>query len=163
MRYPLYFAKESARWQQQGVAFIGLDKDEKHYTYSTKYLITVEQFMDVVKQENNGLNLEIDLETVMVNGLEAFSNSWYGMILHIGEAEGYPIFTFTADSEPEITFNKPSDEYLSMIINGLKTTIGLENTEITNYLTSKPGITGNCDRKAIEKLVLNWGDRSIQI
>lgn len=153
MHYPLYFAKESDRWQQKGVAFIGLDKDEKHYTYSTKYLITVEQFMDVVKQENNGLNLEIDLEDVMVNGFETFRDSWYGTILHAGEAEGYPIFTFTADWNLDVPFNKPSDEYLSMIINGLKTTVGLENTEIINYLISKPGIAGNCDRKNIEKLI----------
>ncbi|WP_240795381.1 hypothetical protein [Aquibacillus halophilus] len=80
MRYPLYFAKASARWQKQGVAFIGLEKDEKIHTYSRKYLITVEQFMDVVKQENNGEIVDIGLQEVVESGFKTIIDSWYGTI-----------------------------------------------------------------------------------
>ncbi|WP_353626259.1 hypothetical protein [Bacillus sp. JCM 19041] len=35
--FPLYFAKDSDRWQKKGVAFIGLDKKNGTSTYSRKY------------------------------------------------------------------------------------------------------------------------------
>ncbi|MGP4039749.1 hypothetical protein ACTWP4_07595 [Gracilibacillus sp. D59] len=153
MRYPLYFAKESQRWQRQGVAFIGLSKDEKFYTYSRKYLITVEQFMDVVKQENNGANIKINLDEVMKKGFKTFRDSWYGTILFLGEEEGYPILTFTADWDFDVPFSTPSKEYLSIIIHGLKTTLSLENTEILHYLITKPGINGHYSTTSLEKII----------
>lgn len=153
MRYPLYFAKSSERWQNKGVAFIGLNKDEKHHTYSRKYLITVEQFMDVVKQENNGAALDIDLIEIIKDGSKTLRDSWYGTILYLGEEGGYPILTFTADWDLDVPYNKPSEEYLSMIINGLKTTLELENTEVLNYLSSKPGVADNYNRNEIEILL----------
>ncbi|WP_249413767.1 hypothetical protein [Shouchella clausii] len=60
--FPLYFAQNSTRWQKKGVAFIGLTPLAGAYTYSRKYLITKEQFEDVVKQENNGLAFSIDID-----------------------------------------------------------------------------------------------------
>ncbi|WP_404452156.1 hypothetical protein LG329_17655 [Virgibacillus necropolis] len=153
MHYPLYFAKASDRWQKQGVAFIGLKKDEKNHTYSRKYLIKLEQFMDVVKQENNGAKLNIDLNEIIKNGSKTLKrNSWYGTVLFLGEEDGYPILTFTADWEG-VPFTKPSKEYLSMIINGLKTTLELDNTVVLNYISSKPGVVNNYNRNEIEKLI----------
>ncbi|MBP1949942.1 hypothetical protein [Virgibacillus litoralis] len=153
MRYPLYFAKSSSRWQNKGVAFIGLNEDEEHHTYSRKYLITVEQFMDVVKQENNGAELDIDLIEIIKNGSKTLRDSWYGTILYLGEEDGYPILTFTAYWDLDVPYNKPSEEYLSMIINGLKTTLELEDTEVLNYLSSKPGVADNYNRNEIEELL----------
>ncbi|SFL58432.1 hypothetical protein SAMN04487943_102326 [Gracilibacillus orientalis] len=153
MRHPLYFAKKSQRWQKQGVAFIGLSKDEQFLTYSTKYLITVEQFMDVVKQENNGADLNIDLDEVMKSGFKTFRDSWYGTILFLGEEQGYPILTFTADWDLDVPFITPSKEYVSMIIHGLKTTVSLDNTEILHYLITKPGIDGCYSRTSLEKII----------
>ncbi|MGP4063215.1 hypothetical protein [Halobacillus sp. H74] len=99
MHYPLYFAMESDRWQQQGVGFIGLKQDDKHLTYSRKYLITV---------------------------------------LYLGDEDGYPVLTFTADWDLDVPFHQPSKEYLRMIIHGLKSTLGLENKEIIEYLKMVP-------------------------
>ncbi|WP_332697122.1 hypothetical protein [Halalkalibacter lacteus] len=153
MNYPLYFAKESHRWQKQGVAFIGLSKDEKYKTYSRKYLIKEEQFMDVVKQENNGVELHIDLNEVMENGYKTLRDSWYGTILYLGKEEGIPIFTFTADWDLDVPFNKPSNEYLRMIIEGLKKNVKLSGPEIIDYLCVKPGVTGHYNYKDIEQLI----------
>ncbi|WP_240795382.1 hypothetical protein [Aquibacillus halophilus] len=72
---------------------------------------------------------------------------------YLGEADGYPIFTFTADWDLDVPFNKPSNEYLSMIINGLKAIIGLEDIEIFNYLRTKPGIANNYTNTELEELV----------
>ena len=153
MNFPLYFAKNSDRWQQQGVAFIGLTKDENEVTYSRKYLITREQFLDVVKQENNGIELDIDLEKVKKEGHLTLRDSWYGTILFLGEEEGAPIFTFTADWDLDVPFNKPSEQYLSMIIEGLKRYVNLNNHEIINYLSTKPGVIDNYTKEEIEKLI----------
>lgn len=153
MQYPLYFAKESQRWQKQGVAFIGLSKDKSYHTYSRKYLITVEQFMDVVKQENNGGEVNLHLEAVIKRGSMKFRDSWYGTILYLGEEDGYPILTFTADWDLNVPFNKPSNEYLSMIIHGLKTTLSLGDKEILNYFITKPGIAGNYTKTELKNVI----------
>ncbi|QOY38703.2 hypothetical protein AWH56_020650 [Anaerobacillus isosaccharinicus] len=153
MNYPLYFAKNSVRWQNQGVGFIGLMKDKRYETYSRKYLITAEQFVDVVKQENNGVELEIDFNEVKAAGSMTLRDSWYGTILYLGEKNGYPIFTFTGDFDLDVPFSKPSKEYLRMIIKGLKNTIKLDNLEIINYLCTKPGIESNYSRQDLEKLM----------
>lgn len=153
INYPLYFAKNSVRWQNQGVGFIGLMKDKRYETYSRKYLITSEQFVDVVKQENNGVELEIEFNEVKAAGSMTLRDSWYGTILYLGEEDGYPIFTFTGDFDLDVPFSKPSKEYLRMIIEGLKKTIKLDNLEIINYLCTKPGIESNYSRQDLEKLI----------
>ncbi|OIJ22502.1 hypothetical protein BKP45_05185 [Anaerobacillus alkalidiazotrophicus] len=154
INHPLYFAKESIRWQNQGVAFIGLTKAEKYKTFSRKYLITLEQFLDVVKQENNGATFSIELDEVMQSGSKTFRESWYGTILYLGDNdEGIPIFTFTSDWDLDVSFNKPSNEYLSMIIEGLKKNVLLSDIEIVNYLSTKQGIEGFYNKVDIEKLM----------
>ncbi|MEB1806959.1 MAG: hypothetical protein LPK26_06625 [Bacillaceae bacterium] len=153
MYYPLYFAKNSDRWQNQGVAFIGLSKDENHKTYSRKYLITEDQFFDVVKQENNGIDIQINLTEVEKSEYKTLRDSWYGTILYVGEEDGYPIFTFTAHWDLDVPFKKPSEQYLSMIIEGLKRNVKLSSTEIVEYLISKPGVNENYEKSEIEGLI----------
>jgi hypothetical protein len=153
MNYPLYFAKNSKRWQNKGVGFIGLTKVPQHKTYSRKYLITEEQFMDVVKQENNGFEFDINLERVESNKYETIRDSWYGTILFLGKEDGIPIYTFTADWDLDVPFSKPSNEYLSMIVEGLKQYVVLSNEEIIDYLLLKPGVDGNYSKEEIEKLI----------
>ncbi|MGG3563199.1 hypothetical protein ABES03_16525 [Neobacillus rhizosphaerae] len=139
--HPLYFAKESARWGHQGVAFIGLQTEKENVTLSKKYLITRDQFLDILKQENNGLEFDIDLNEVIEEGSMVFRNkAWYGNILYLGESEGYPVFTFTAPWDiTEVKLTKPSIQYLSTIITGLKNYF--TNDEIYRYLKDKPGIS----------------------
>ncbi|MEH6907309.1 hypothetical protein [Neobacillus drentensis] len=137
---PLYFAKEAARWEAQGVAFIGLQEDKENRTYSKKYLITVEQFLDVVKQENNGIDFEIDLNEVQRKGSKVFLRySWYGNILFLGEEGGFPIYTFTAPWDiNDVEWIKPSHAYLKTIIKGLSK--DYIDDEIFTYFQNKPGI-----------------------
>ncbi|MBV7505452.1 hypothetical protein KW850_09315 [Bacillus sp. sid0103] len=140
INYPLYFAKEAAGWQSQGVAFIGLNHEKDTVTYSKKYLITIEQFLDVVQQENSGEFFKIDLNEVKKTGSKIFrDSSWYGNIIYLGEYNGYPIFTFTAPwNRAEVEITKPSHYYLATIIKGLKTLY--TNEEIYLYLQNKPGV-----------------------
>jgi hypothetical protein len=151
INHPLYFAKNAGRWNNQGVAFIGHTKSTNP-TYSRKYLITTEQFYDVVKQENSGIDLTINLEEIKDKGIKALRKSWYGTILYLGESKGYPIFTFTAPWDiNEIEVNKPSHAYLSTIIRGLK--LDYTNEEIYQYFKTKPGIEGNYSEEELRNLL----------
>lgn len=142
INHPLYFSKEAAKWESGGVAFLGLNEDKDSITYSKKYLITLEQFLEVLEQENNGIGFDFDLEEVKKKGSIIFrNNSWYGNILYLAEEKGYPIFTFTAPWEMgDVEYKKPSHAYLTTIINGLKD--DYSNEEINHYLQNKPGIKG---------------------
>ncbi|WP_449538699.1 hypothetical protein [Ferdinandcohnia sp. Marseille-Q9671] len=138
----LYFAKEAGRWKSQGVAFIDSKKDSESYTISKKYLITYDQFLDVLKQENNGAKVDIDLNQVKETGSLTFlKKAWYGKIIYLGEDNGYLIYTFTAPWDiEEVTLKQPSHEYLQTIITGLKDHFSEDS--IYEYLKSKPGIKG---------------------
>ncbi|WP_180960135.1 hypothetical protein [Neobacillus cucumis] len=153
LKYPLYFAKEAAKWESQGVAFIGLNEEPGCVTYSKKYLITAEQFIDVVRQENNGIEINFDLNEVIKYGTKVFRpNAWYGNIVYLGEEKGYPIFTFTAPWDMnEIEWKKPSHPYLKTIIKGLKE--DYTNKEIYHYFQSKQGIKGKYTDDELRNLI----------
>ena len=153
MNFPLYFAKEAAKWESQGVAFIGLTQDPSYVTYSKKYLITLEQFIDVVCQENNGIDFMVDLNEVIKNGSKVFRRSaWYGNILYLGVEKDYPIFTFTASWDVnDIEWKKPSHAYLSTIINGLRD--DYSNEEIYLYFQNKQGIKGKYTEAELRSLI----------
>ncbi|MDR6999746.1 hypothetical protein [Neobacillus niacini] len=151
--YPLYFAKKAAGWGSQGVAFISLNQDSSNITYSKKYLVTTEQFLDIVSQENGGIGFDIDLNEVIEKGSSIFRSSWYGNIVYLGEDKGYPIFTFTAPwNLDEVECKKPSHAYLTTIIKGLRS--DYSNEEIYDYLRNKPGIKGNYSDEELASVVL---------
>jgi hypothetical protein len=153
INYPLYFAEQATGWQSQGVAFIGLNHGMDTVTYSKKYLITMEQFLDVVQQENSGIFCDIDLNEVKEKGSIVFRhNAWYGKIIYLGEDEGYPIFTFTAPWDlADVEMKKPSHNYLATIIKGLKT--AYTNEEIYLYLQNKPGIKGSYSEDELTRVI----------
>ncbi|MFS0862790.1 hypothetical protein [Fredinandcohnia sp. 179-A 10B2 NHS] len=153
--YPLYFAKSAGRWRSMGVAFIDSEQKSNEVTYSKKYLITTDQFLDVLKQENSGIEIDLNLQKVKSEGCYTFrKQAWYGTILYLGEDKGYPIYTFTAPwNMNEITVNKPSHEYLQTIITGLKEYHSGE--VIYQYFKDKPGISGIYTDKELTELVFS--------
>lgn len=141
--YPLYFAEHSSRWNYGGVAFIGLSRDQNNPTAGRMYLINREQFIDVVKQENDHQEISIDFEEVKRKGSKVFLTSWYGNIVYLGDDEGYPVFTFTHYRDMgKQSFNMPSDGYIQIIAAGLKETLNWGREEIADYLIQKEGIKG---------------------
>ncbi|MBM7655363.1 hypothetical protein [Neobacillus cucumis] len=152
MNYPLYFAKEARKWGSKGVAFIDLTEDPGCATLSKRYLITLEQFRDIVSQENNGIDFHIDMDEVIKNGSKVFRDAWYGNILYLGEEEGYPVFSFTAPwNINDVESKKPSHAYLTTIIKGLK--VDYPNEEIFHYLQTKPGIKDHYTEDELKKLI----------
>ncbi|WP_078546503.1 hypothetical protein [Litchfieldia alkalitelluris] len=142
--HPLYFAKNAGRWNNGGVAFIGHKESEKEFTLGRMYLITAEQFKDVVRQENDDFSLSVNLTDVIKKKSMTFRKSWYGHIISLGEVENYPIFTFTAYwDKADVQYQVPSNEYLATILRGLLNTHKLTNQELIDYIIDKPGIKDN--------------------
>ncbi len=142
--YPLYFAKQSPRWDGKGVAFIGLKKEETDVTLGRMYLITEQQFIDVVSQENDEAKISIDFQKAKQRGSMVFHESWYGNLVYLGEQDGFPIYTFTSDKNIAMeTPVAPSPQYLQEIISGLKEVYPVTDEDIVKYLITKPGIKDN--------------------
>lgn len=140
--HELYFAEHAKRWEEKGVAFIDTKKStsKRAQTLGRMYLITKEQFEDVVAQEN-GVRLKIDFKKVISKKSLVLADSWYGNILYLGSEHGEPIFSFTSPKPmSKATFNEPSKKYLRVIAMGLKQTYKMTSHEIFKYLLKKQGV-----------------------
>lgn len=137
----LYFARNSKTWHQGGICFLNPDADAGEITLGRMYLITPDQFEELVKQESRYEGeLMIDFQTAIAQGsIIAEIKSWYGKLLFLGYDEGYPIFTFTNESYLETEFNPPHESYRNMIKRGLQETYGMSKDQVENYLLSKKG------------------------
>jgi len=143
LRFPLYFAKKRSKWGEGGVAFIDHEVHSDEKTIGRMYLITKEQFEDVVAQENNEDTLTIHLQKVIDNGFQDINNGWwYGRIVFLGYKDGAPMFTFTNPvSMSDVSFYTPPTSYLKVISKGLEE-LGLSREEIVHYFKQCGGILG---------------------
>jgi hypothetical protein len=153
----LIFVENSARWSNMGVAVVNPKINIKMQTYGRMYLITKEQFIDVVKQEN-GIILE-KAEQINFsknqkgNSSVLLSDKRYGLILCVGQDEGYPIYTFTSSKDIKaMQVNTPSKEYLQMIASGLVETYNLSEDELANYFLQFKGVKNSYSYEQLIKL-----------
>lgn len=148
----LFFTKERSKWGEGGVAFVSRLKGEQANTFAKMYLITREQFEDVVKQENNikvSQDIGIDYDLVNLEGEQLlFEDKWYGAVLKVNEVDGIPVYTFTLPEEPEY-YVKPCDAYLKSIITGIKLSFGDISEEI---LQSFAGLGGIEEEYSVQEL-----------
>lgn len=151
----LYFARQSKTWSAGGVGFIKPNADPQEKTFARSYLISAEQFTELVKQEIRWKgDFKINMEALVENGSIILNErSWYNKILFLGFLEGAPIVTFTNQHYLSRELNTPDEKYLLMIINGLRETWNLSNTDIEYYLKNKPGIKGTDMEKNLRKLL----------
>lgn len=155
IQHKLYFAKQDSSWGSGGVAFIEQEKNPEIETLGRMYLITRQQFTELVQQEiNHQGKLEIDFQQAIDAGSLLFrKGSWYGNLIYLGKQDGNPIFTFTNESSLLDQINAPNSEYLKTLINGLRETYNLKNTEIRDYLKDIAGIKGILDETQINQLI----------
>jgi hypothetical protein len=156
LAHDLYFAMSSRNWQRGGVCFVKTQSNFSTFTYGYMYLITKEQFCDVVRQEiKSETQINLDFDNAITNGNLVFKpDSMYGNLIFVGNKDNYPIFTFTNEINIQPT-TKPSENYLTMIISGLIETHKLTNQEITEYLLSKDGILGNYSEVQLLEIINN--------
>lgn len=150
INHELYFSKSSSPWEDKAVAFIKATPDKSKETLCVLYLVTKEQFLDIMIQENGvkppiskGIpNLESKKRDKGIFFGESDQYTWYGRILYLGEHDdGNPIFSFTSkESDDSIVPSEPGKNYLKVIGKGLMNNFGLTTDETSSYLLSKPGI-----------------------
>ncbi len=165
INHELYFSKKSNSWENKAVAFISAKSNKAHATKCLLYLITRQQFTDILIQENSSVppmpeivpNLESAKqgEEVLVGMTEQFN--WYGRLLYLGEYDGYPIYSFTS-KEPDETIlaTEPGAKYLKVIGNGLMDNFEMSNLDAATYLIQQRGIIGsNWTIERISNLLAN--------
>ncbi|KAG5247347.1 histone deacetylase [Salix suchowensis] len=133
----LYFGRDSTRtWGPGGAAFLHPDSSVGEKTYMCLYKITLEQFNDVLLQENVSSNQMISpafdlaaLQSITNKGsisLEVFKSGWYHNVVYLGNERDIPILTMTcpiSDVERfklgELPMSPPSKEYACTLVKGL--------------------------------------------
>ena len=156
--HPLFFADSAPQWEDGGVAFVRAEKDEGAKTLGRMYLVSDEQFEDVVLQENGyrslSVDLGMDLQKTVEDGTSQLRSGRYGTILHLGDQDGFPIFTFTAPlTSVDPPLNAPGPRYLSVIARGLAETFGLSPQGILEYLRDVPGVRDRISEGELTRIV----------
>jgi hypothetical protein len=157
----LYFAKSSPRWSGGGVAFIkepSMDQSDKieKKTYAKMYLITKDQFEDVVKQENR-----ISIKDPLVidypklhqsKSFILFPDKFYGRLLYLGQEENYPIYSFTSPID-DVLFKSPSEAYILSILTGIRLNFNTKAEELYDVFSSLKGIFNHIDLKILKEII----------
>lgn len=160
--FELYFSKKSESWENKAVAFVKTHLNENANTLCKLYLVTKEQFIDIMMQENdkdpNEERFDIDFESVKQSGHCSIGkdndNAWYGKLVYVKEQDNYPVFTFTAKREDEtIEYSEPGNNYLKTIIAGINENFSLSEKEILDYLITKGGIKDNINSSELETII----------
>ncbi len=112
-----------------GVAFVRAAAGAK--VKARLYLITHEQFLDVVAQENW-------LDPGSVDDGERIGDHMYGFAPRAGEIEGTPVRFVT--QSPETELRAPSARYLRHIVHGLRESHGLTDEQVDVYLRAAQGM-----------------------
>ncbi|XP_021615656.1 histone deacetylase 5 isoform X2 [Manihot esculenta] len=160
----LFFGRESTRtWGPGGVAFLNPETSVDEKTYICMYRITLEQFNDVLFQENIALQENVsscemgspafhlaDLESVEKHGsmsLEVFKG-WYHNVVYLGKEQDIPILTMTCSLSDVERFKSgkvplcaPCKEYANTLIQGLIEGGQFSEEEAITYIeeaSSKP-------------------------
>ncbi len=150
--YRPHFAMRSRVWQG-GIAFVDRTDNPDDYALGRAYLITIDQYDQIVAQENgrpSRLARPVDLRATLTDGVAALGDGAYETNHHVGDHLGLPVVTFTAPftvndalnagSRPGDPFtNKPSAAYCRMIGEGLHRTFGLTEVEQADYIRGCPG------------------------
>lgn len=151
----LYFAKKSIKsWNGGGVGFIANTFDSGKNTLGRIYLIKKEQFIDVLKQESNiEQELKIDFESIIEQGsMLVKETNWYNKIIYLGNQSEMPIFTFTHQGDYFNEINKPDENYLKIIMEGLKEITNFNENDLAGYFADLKGIVGQYSIDELIKL-----------
>jgi hypothetical protein len=150
----MHFAAGSGRWDGGGVAF--MDNDTVGHALGRAFLLTSEQFDDVVAQENGRQpgSLTVDMADAVKNGRTGVTYGLYGDLVHIGDYSCAPVFTFTSSFSASESLhqsrrekknmhatNTPSANYIRMIGSGLAETFEMSTEDQADYLRGSLGLS----------------------
>ena len=143
------FGWESPTWGG-GVAFF--DAEASGEVPATAYLLTPRQFSDVVDQEMWRVpGSDHDFAEVLSAGRSALGPGRYETVHRVGDLDGHPVLTFTADVLP--TLNAPSSGYLATMVRGLRAVHRLSDDEIVDLLLARPGMRPTWDEESVRAVL----------
>lgn len=105
------------------------------------YLITTEQFVDVLAQETRRPpGMTLDLEPFFQGDCYGEGVGGYPLLVRVGERRGLPLVTFTRPRPTESPLAAPSAPYLAAMAIGLREAHGWSEVQIDRYLSELPGV-----------------------
>ncbi|XP_048137743.1 histone deacetylase 5-like isoform X3 [Rhodamnia argentea] len=148
----LFFGRESTRtWGLGGVAFLHPESKNEDIVHMCLYRITLEQFNDVLHQENISsydmssplfdlTSLDCVKEKGSIN-LEAVKKGWYHNVVYLGMERDIPILTMTCDlsdienfKSGKVPLHAPSEDYANTLVKGLVEGGQLSEEEAVSYI-----------------------------
>ncbi|XP_042420772.1 histone deacetylase 5-like isoform X1 [Zingiber officinale] len=154
----LLFGRSYTRtWGKGGVAFLNPERDTSEKAHLCMYRITLEQFNDVLAQENSlhqedgaiqrmvSPLLDVDILNYVAKNkstrLETIKDGWYSTVLYLGEEDNVPILTMTCSASDiqcfksgEFPTSAPSRDYMNTLVNGLVEGKQLTEAAATAYV-----------------------------
>jgi hypothetical protein len=116
------------------------------------YLISAEQFVDILAQEMRlEPDLDADLTAVRETGWHSLGPGRYQTLAHLGDRDDLPMLTFTS-AQVDHRVNAPSEAYLRTIAGGLRESHGWSAATIGAYLAGFPGASGTWSPRSIKSL-----------
>jgi hypothetical protein len=135
----VYFAGHSSGWLG-GMAFY--DPGARGEVAGRAYLITAEQFVDVLAQETRqSPGISLDLTPTFRGDRFSKGVGGYSILVRVGERGGVPLVTFTRDRRTAPSLAAPSAAYLAAMATGLHEAHGWSQMQINCYLSTLPGTT----------------------
>jgi len=133
--YPLYFGDRSSVWGG-GVAFVDRERDQSRETLGRAWLLTTQQFADVLHQENGRppVGEPIDLRALRDDGEFTLGDGWYEHLLLCADEGGVPVVTLTSARPHPPT--APAAAYVACMVTGLVEAHGLGVEEARAYVQS---------------------------
>lgn len=141
--YKLFFAGRCQLHDDGGHAFIDYRKDESAHTVARAYLITRQQFAEIVAQENLRTSAtKLPYEAAIKRGHASIHKGTgdYDELLYCGTKDGYPVFSITTPN-PDVPYAAPSTAYTEMLCNGLSDVHNADREQAIDYLMSIPGVS----------------------
>lgn len=106
----IYFAKESSKWDNKGVCFLDLNKNDRN-SYGWAYLVNKEKIDAISSAEGS---------------------SWYP-VQELGKDE-YGICAYTVTNDKRLKTVEPGTDYLTIIAAGLIQRFNLTQNQMRRYL-----------------------------
>ncbi|WRX17370.1 Histone deacetylase domain - like 3 [Theobroma cacao] len=153
--HSLFFGRDFTQtWGPGGVAFLHPQSNSHNKTYMCLYRITLEQFNDVLLQENvpdhdlssplfdlNALNSIPNEGSFSVEAVKVLQRGWYHSVVYLGKENDIPILTMTCPlstiekfKSGEIPLQAPCKEYADTLVRGLVEGNQLSEEEARTYI-----------------------------
>ncbi len=151
--YDVYFAGKCIPCNGGHIAITSTPSKGAH-TIGRAHLITVEQFKEIVADQNGQAETtDLPFQKAMEQGHATIGEGqgYYNELVFCGMKEGFPMFSVTA-ARPRSPYQPPSPGYTRLLCIGLSENTALQSKSAVEYVAAMPGMEGNFPKKDIVQL-----------